>query len=85
MKLQNEKTQRSQDGKGGKESGFVATVEFIALLAIMAFLVIANARALFHLHKEVRLLEQQQIKRLNMSETNSVATVHFNLASTDSK
>ncbi len=68
-----------------KENGFVATVEFIALLAIMVLLATANAMALYHLHREVRVLEQQQITRLNASETNSVATVHFNLASTDSK
>lgn len=84
MKLQKEKFP-SPDRTGRKESGFVATVEFIALLTIMMLLAIANARALYHLHREVRFLEQQQVKRLNASETNSVAIARFNLTSAESK
>ena len=52
----------------------MATVIFIALLAIMMILVMAESRALFHLHREVKLLEQKQIKRLNATPTNAVAT-----------
>lgn len=52
----------------------MATVIFIALLAIMMILVMAESRALFHLHREVKLLEQKQIKRLNTAPTNAVAT-----------
>ena len=52
----------------------MATVVFIALLAIMMILVTAESRALFHLHREVKFLEQQQIKRLNSSPVNTVAT-----------
>src|ERR1700722_4284959 len=59
--------------KRRKQSGFVATVQFIALLAIMVMLATANAMALYRLHREVRVLEQQQIKRLNPPGTNSVA------------
>jgi len=51
----------------------MATVVFIALLAIMLILVTAESRALFHLHREVKLLEQQQIKRLDNLQANSVA------------
>ncbi len=54
------------------ESGSV-TVVFIALLAIMAILVTVNGKALFRLHREVKFMEQQQIKRLNASQTNVVA------------
>jgi hypothetical protein len=39
----------------------MATLVFITLLAIMMILVTAEARALFHLHREVKFLEQQQI------------------------
>lgn len=46
------------------ENGF-ATIVFISLLAIMVMLAAANTAALIHLHREVKLLEQQQIKRLN--------------------
>ncbi len=53
----------------------MATVLFIALLAIMMILVTAEARALIHLRREVKLLEQQQIKRLNAMPTNAVVTV----------
>ena len=52
------------------ESG-LATMIFIILLAIMMILVMAESRALFHLHRETKFLEQQQIKRLNGSATNS--------------
>ena len=47
-------------GKNGSVS-----VIFVALLAIMMILVMAESRALFHLHREVNFLEHQQIKRLN--------------------
>jgi len=55
---------RNEDG--------MATLVFITLLAIMMILVMAEARALFHLHREVKFLEQRQIKRLNTISTNSV-------------
>jgi hypothetical protein len=53
----------------------MATVVFIALLAIMLILVMAESRSLFNLHREVKLLERQQIKRLNNLQANSVAVV----------
>ena len=43
----------------------MATIIFIALLAIMMILVTAESRALYNLRREVKLLEHQQIKRLN--------------------
>jgi hypothetical protein len=49
-----------------------ATVVFIALLAIMMILVTAQSRALLHLRREAKFIEQQQIKRLNLSQTNVV-------------
>jgi hypothetical protein len=57
---------RSEDG--------MATVLFIALLAIMLILVTAESRALWQLHREVKFLQQQQIKRLNVTMTNTVST-----------
>ena len=56
----------------GSERGMV-TVIFIALLAIMLILVTAESRALIQLRRETKLLEQQQIKRLNFSQTNTLA------------
>ncbi len=41
----------------------------------MLILVTAESRALIQLHREVKLLQQQQIKRLNLSQTNSVAII----------
>lgn len=52
------------------EDGMV-TVIFIALLAIMMILVLAESRSLFRLHQEVKLLEHQQIMRLNQAQTNA--------------
>jgi hypothetical protein len=55
------------------ENGMV-TVIFIALLAIMMILVMVEASSVIRLHREVKLLEQQQIKRLNAPQTNVVST-----------
>ena len=66
MKIQREHLDR-------KSERGMATVVFIALLAIMLILVTAESRALFHLHREEKLLEQQQIKRLDNLQANSVA------------
>ena len=63
-------TRRQKHSEGG-----MATVIFIALLAIMMILVTAEARALVHLRREVKFLEQQQIKRLNTSQTNATSIV----------
>ena len=51
----------------------MATLIFIVLLAIMMILVMAESRALVQLRRETKFLEQQQIKRLNHSQTNAVA------------
>jgi hypothetical protein len=51
---------RSQPSEAG-----MAVLIFISLLAIMVILVMAELRCVFHLHREVKFLEQQQIKRLS--------------------
>jgi len=53
----------------------MATFICIALLAIMLVLVTAESSALFHLHREMKLLEQKQIQRLGASPTNAVVTM----------
>jgi len=68
--------QRNNSGRGlcaakRSEDG-MATLIFIVLLSIMLVLVMAETSALFHLHREVKMLEQQQIKRLYLSQTNSI-------------
>jgi hypothetical protein len=54
-----------------------ATLIFTILLAIMVILVAAEMRSLAQLHQEEKFLEQQQIKRLEQTQspasTNSVA------------
>ncbi len=52
---------------GKKSDNGLITVVFITLLAIMMILVMAESRALIHLRRETKFLEQQQIKRLNAS------------------
>lgn len=54
------------------ENGFVATTLFIALLVVMLMLATAGGAAILHLHDEVKVLEHQQIKRLEFSATNSL-------------
>lgn len=52
-----------------REEDGMATIIFITLMTIMMILVTAEARALSQLHREVKFLEQQQIKRLNHAST----------------
>jgi hypothetical protein len=56
-----------------RQSGSTVLI-FITLLAIMLMLVTANDSALLHLHRELKLLDQRQIKRLNASQTNATTT-----------
>jgi len=58
---------RNEDG--------MASFIFIVLLAIMLILVTAESRALWQLHREVQLLERQQLKRLNPPAPNPPATL----------
>ena len=53
----------------------MVTVVFIALLAIMLILVTVESRSLIRLRREVKLLQKQQVKRLNLSQTNSVVVI----------
>ena len=66
------------------ESG-LATIMFITLLAILVLLAVANTAALIHLHRDVKLLEQQQIKRLNASQAAPVMAVNLSVNNTNSK
>jgi len=43
----------------------MATIVFVTLLTIMVLLTAAESAALIRLHREVKFVEQQQIKRLN--------------------
>jgi len=52
-----------------------AVLVFIALLAIMVILTAANGSNLLHLHREIKLLDQRQIKRLRASQTNATLAV----------
>ncbi len=52
-----------------------AVVVYLALLAIMVILSAANSNTLLHLHRELNLLDQRQVKRLNASATNVTFTV----------
>jgi len=62
---------KEHSGRGGERG--MATVIFIALLAIMLILVMAESRALIQLRREVKFLQKQQIKRLNLLQTNLMA------------
>ena len=63
------------DRRANVESG-MATVIFVALMAIMLLLVLAEASAVVHLSREEKLLETNQMKRLAATQTNNLpATV----------
>lgn len=67
MKTRTSSPTRRQDG--------VAIVVILAMLVIMLLYVAANVRALDYLGRELKLLEQRQVQRLNSSTapTNSVS------------
>jgi hypothetical protein len=71
MKIRSQKPERGVVVHKRSESG-MATVLFIALLAIMMVLVMVESRSVIRLHQEVKLLEKQQINRLNIPATNAV-------------
>lgn len=60
---------------GRRNQSGMATMVFMVLLMIMMILVIAESRALLHLHREAKFLEQQQIKRLNGPAVTASATI----------
>jgi hypothetical protein len=68
-----------------KNEGGLATIMFISLLAIMVLLAAANTAALIHLHRDVKRLEQQQIKRLNGSQADSTPAANSNTTNPSSK
>jgi hypothetical protein len=74
MKIQPDNFNRGPRAPRRSEDG-MATMLLIGLLAIMMIIVTAESSALFHLHREVKFLEQQQIKRLDASQTNATAVV----------
>jgi hypothetical protein len=74
MRIQRHHFERGSGASKRSEDG-MATFVCIALLAVMLVLVMAESSALFHLHREMKLLEQTQIRRLDASQTNSVAAI----------
>jgi hypothetical protein len=69
-----ERNHRSREPGPHRESG-MATLVCIGLLAIMMILITAESRALYHLHREVKLLEQQQLKRLQVTPANTTTNL----------
>jgi hypothetical protein len=67
------KISRSIVSRRHRQSGS-AVVIFITLLAIMLMLITANSSTLLHLHRELKLLDQRQVERLNASQTNATIT-----------
>jgi len=66
------KMRNSKTGLRRRRERGMVTVLLIALLAIMMVLVMVESSAVIRLHREVKLLEKQQIKRLSMPQTNIV-------------
>jgi len=67
------KTSRFNPSRHHRQSGSAVLI-FITLLAIMLMLITANSSALLHLHRELKLLDQRQVERLNASQTNTITT-----------
>lgn len=53
------------------EEGIVAVIVMIALLGLVLAFIIANLHTLSDLHRELKLIEQKQTRRLNEFTTNA--------------
>lgn len=74
----------SQTNPRQREGG-MATIVFITLLAIMVLLATAESASLIRLHREIKFVEQQQIKRLNASLAHTALAPAPVVASSNSK
>ncbi|HKI68613.1 MAG TPA: hypothetical protein VKA67_03430 [Verrucomicrobiae bacterium] len=61
-----------------------AVLVFIMLLTVMLILVAADTRALFHLDQQIKLLNREQLKRLDASNAGTNLAVRLP-AETESK
>jgi hypothetical protein len=50
-----------------REQGFFLVIVMLIMASIMMIYVAANSRRLANVRKEIRLVEQQQVQRLNRS------------------
>ncbi len=73
MKIQPDNLNRGPVAPKRNQGGMV-TLIFIILLAIMMILVMVESSSVIRLHREVKLLEKQQLKRLNAVQTNTLTT-----------
>ena len=58
----------------------MATIIVLAVLAIMLVYITANIRALNTLDKELKLVEQKQLKRLAVQNTKTLSATNTNTA-----
>ncbi len=65
-------TQQPLGIRSKRDENGMATLIFIILLTIMMMLTMAELRCVVRLHREVKFLEQQQIKRLNLTAAPAV-------------
>jgi hypothetical protein len=65
-------TQQPLGIRSNRRENGMATLIFIILLTIMMMLTMAELRCVVRLHREVKFLEQQQIKRLNLTAAPAV-------------
>jgi hypothetical protein len=64
--------QQSPGFRSRRHENGMATLIFIILLTIMMMLTMAELHCVVRLHRDVKFLEQQQIKRLNLTSAPAV-------------
>ena len=76
-------TRQSYRSKKSASQRGVAVIVVLALLAIILLYVGANARTLYYLGREIKLIERQQIRRLAkpLPRTNSIPAIQPRTAS----
>ena len=78
MKIPHKDFKRGPGASKRSEDG-MATLILIVLLAVMLVFVAAESSSLLNLRRDLQLLEQKQIQRLDASQTNSIGKAELPL------
>lgn len=67
----------SQFQRRNSQGGFVAVVIMFILLSMVLAFIVANGRMVTDLHSEIRLIEKNQMRRLQQASTNAVTNSRY--------
>ena len=67
----------SQFQRRNSQGGFVAVVIMFILLSMVLAFIVANGRVVTDLHSEIRLIEKNQMRRLQQAQTNAAPNLRY--------